>query len=690
MRFLVSARARQRVHSLYLLGCVALVSFVVACGGGGSAGSSGGSPATLAMGSVQFTITEPYTPIPSTSRSPQFSVPSTTQSLSIVLMQVNGSPPPSPASETTNLGSSAPGCTTTATTLTCQVTAQAPAGNDKFSVVTYSQPNESGNLLGAGALIVNVVAGQTAQAPATLTGTVTNIAVTVVGSVPEGMATTLPVQVVAKDSKGYTIIGTYANPITLADSDTSGSTTLSATSLSAAAGINLAYNGAQMSTPVSISASANGVPSTSITNASFLPLTTAPAVNAASLTYTESDTYTTETIGSPGPTPTPSISTYTYTTTFSTGATYNGTSGLVKAETVYPQPTGSPEIDDAYYQWAPGPAAGSWAFGFVGENYTAQQYTSTDVCSAPYSEQWVVPLPQSWDYFATTDGSCTFTDTSTSANPYVHAGTFFADGSGSSTYTFPVSTPYPTGSVLAFVQNSDGTLLITNNDASNGSSIVAVGTPAPGAATIPLEVQTFPGALPSPGTSGTPAPVATSEPNWYSTAGLPNGVVPSPLQSGVYTTVGSTSLPAQCPISASILGTSPTVSELDYLYTLLDPSGMYKTHTDRLFFVNGLGDVCDLYTDSEYDNWNEQEAGFPGVTYQPTTLSVTSGADYITTTSLTASMIATKSFAEALPAASQMLVLGSAAERERMQIQARSRAERLEAQRLLVLHHRFH
>lgn len=642
------------------------------------------------MGSVQFTITEPYTPVPSTNRSPKFSVPSTTQSLSIVLAQVNGSPPPSPSSESANLGSSSPGCTTTSTTLTCQVTAQAPAGTDKFSVVTYSQPSEAGNLLGAGALVVNVVAGQTAQAPATLTGTVTSIAVTVVGSVPEGMATTLPVQVVAKDSKGYTIIGTYANPITLADSDTSGSTTLSATSLSAAAGINLAYNGAQMSTPVSISASANGVPSTSITNASFLPLTTAPAVNAASLTYTESQTYTTETIGSPGPTPTPSISTYTYTTTFSTGATYNGTSGLVKAETVYPEPTGSPEIDDSYYQWAPGPAAGSWAFGFVDDNYTGQQDTSTDICSAPYSEQWVVPLPQSWDYFASTTGPCTLTDTNTFVYPSTYVGTLYADGSYSSSFTFPVSTPYPTGGETTFVQNSDGTLLITNNNASSGSSIIAVGTPAPGAATIPLEVQTFPGALPSPGTSGTPAPVATSEPNWYSTAGLPNGVVPSPLQSGVYTTVGSTTLPAQCPISASILGTSPTVSEVDYLYTDLDPSGVYVTETNRLFFVNGIGDVCDLYTDSDYDNWSAQDEGFPGAPYQPTTLSVTSGVDYITTTSLTASMIATKSFAEALPAASQMLVLGSTAEREQMQRQARYRSERLEAQRLLELHHRFY
>ncbi len=644
------------------------------------------------MGSVQFTITEPYTPVASTGRSPQFSVSSGTQSISIVLTQVNGSPPPSPASANANLGPSSPGCTTTSTTLTCQVTAQAPAGNDSFSVLTYAQPNDSGSVIGEGALAVAVVAGQTAQAPATLTGTIASIAVTVVGSVPEGVATALPVQVVAKDSDGNTIIGTYSNPITLVDSDTSGATSLSVKSLSAAGGVTLAYTGAQMSAPVSIAASASGVSSTAITDASFSPLSTVPTIDKASTTETTSSVYTTETIGSPGPTPTPRTSSSSFTTTYSTGATFNGISGLVKMESAFPQPTASPAILDSYLLVDQGSTAGSWAYDFVGSTYSQPQMpmSSSYICSPPYSVQWIVPLPQSWNYYAAA-GPCAVTETSSDPSfTYSDVGTYNADGSYSVTTTIPPSTNYYlTGAVNTYLVRSDGTALVTNNDATNGSYIIAVGTPAPGAATIPLEVQTFTGAIPTPGASATPAPVATTEPNWYSTAGLPNGVVPSPLQSGTYSTVGATSLPTQCAVPTSILGASPTITEVDYTETSFDPTFDYTKETVRSFLVDGLGDVCDLYNDAVYTNW---DADFPPSVsaYNPTTYSVSTTATYVTVTSLTAAMMATKSFANALPAASQMLVLGSAAEREQMQIQARSRAERLEAQRLLALHHRFH
>jgi len=699
----VFERSNYRLHRYFLFGSLALVSLVVACGGGSSGGSSGGStsgggpPTTLSTGTVQFTVTEPYTPAPpvaSSSRTPQFAVPPSTQSVSVILTQVNGSPPPSPSVLNENLGSSLPGCTTSSSTLTCQFSATAPSGSDSFSVLTYSQPNEAGSALGGGSLDVDVTTGQTVQAPATLSGTIASISVAVVGSVPEGVPTALPIDVIAKDSSGNTIIGTYSNPITLADSDTTGATSLSAKSLTTAGAVTLAYNGSQMSAPVSISASASGVPAASITAASFLPQGAVPTLNGAKISETSSSTATTVTIGSPGPTPTPIIRTLNYTTTYSTGATYNGIAGLVKVESTYPRPGASPSVYDAYYQWAPGTSASSWVYGFVGSAYNQASVgqSSTWTCNAPYGPAWIVPMPQTWNFYSGT-GPCTSTNSAVAPSfPFEDSEIQNADGSYSDTTTYPVSTSYPTGEVDTSVVRSDGTALITTNDASFGSYIVAVGTPAPAATSIPLEVQTFPGALPSPGASSTPAPVSTSEPNWYATAGLPNGTVPNPLQSVIYTTKGTTSLPAQCLVPASILGSSPTVTEVDDASTSFDPAfASYYTSVQRSFFVNGLGDVCDLTTSTTFANNDAQMAGLTGGTgaaYQNTTESVFTAADYITTTSLTASMVATKSFADALPAASQMLVLGAPIERERARVQARMLEMKLGLQHRLRLQHR--
>ncbi len=694
-----------KAHGFFLFGSFALLSLVVACGGGISGGpsggisSGGGPPATLPTGTVQFTVTEPYTPGPpiaSSGRTPQFAVPPSTQSVSLILTQVNGSPPPSPSVFNANLGSSVPGCTTSSTTLTCQFSAQEPAGSDSFSVLTYQQQNQAGGTLGGGSMDVDVTAGQTVQAPATLTGTIASISVAVAGSVPEGVATSLPLDVVAKDSSGNTIIGTYSNPIALVDSDTSGATSLSVKSLTTAGAVTLAYNGSPMSAPVSITASASGVPATAVTPASFLPLSSVPAIGGATSTETTNSSMVTVAIGSPGPTATPSVYTSTFTNTYTTGATYNGISGLVKVETTYPQPSASPSIWDAYYQWAPGASAGSWAYGYVGGTYdvSGDQFSST-TCNAPYGSQWIVPFPQTWNYYAG-DGSCSYAYKAIAPDPFVYSASESqnADGSYSYTITYAPGTLFPTGETDTDLVHSDGTALITDNNAA-GSYIVAVGTPAPGASSIPLEVQSFPAALPSPGASATPAPVATSEPNWYSQAGLPNGSVPSPLQTLVYTTKGTTTLPAQCQVSASILGSSPTVTEIDSVSTSFDPTFYYTTTADRSFLVDGLGDVCDLTTTTTFDNFDAQSAGLTGYggigvagVYQNTTESTNTSASYITTTSLTAAMKATRSFAAALPTASQMLLLGSIPQRDEALIRAQIRERQLVLQRRLFLQRR--
>ena len=664
------------LHRFSLFASLALTSLVVACGGGsgGSSGGnpSGGPPATLSTGTVQFTVTEPY-PLPvvaTGNRSPQFSVPPSTQSISVLLNQVSGSPPPNPATLNDNLGANAPGCTVGASTLTCQFTESVPAGTDSFSVLTYSQPNENGNLLGGGSLDVDVIGGQTVQAPATLTGTVASIAVSVVGSVPEGVATALPVDVVAKDGNGNTIIGNYSNPISLADSDTSGATVLSVKSLSTSGAVTLTYNGSAMNAPASISASAMGVPSSAIAAGSFLPQSSAPTVNGATLSFAANSSYTSVSVGSPGPTPTPMLSNWTSTTTYTTGASFSGLSGLVKVESAIPIPSASPSITDSYYEWVPGASAGSWAENFIG--FTAEGNQET--CVAPYSARWIVPLPSSWN--DSTGGPCT-----ESIN--FGSGSFVlvqnADGSYSSTETLPSS-----GETNTILVRPDGTALMTSNDPSYESFIVAIGTPAPGASSIPLEVQNFSGAIPSPGVFSTPAPVATSEPNWYATVGVPNGVVPSPLSSGSFTSKGVTALPTQCAVPATILGASPTVTEVDYISNVLDPTGDYNMNTERSFIVNGIGDVCDITVTNYYSNLNVYGAAY-NAAYEDTTDGISTSVDYLTTSTLKASMAATRSFAAALPSASQMLVVNANAVFQRARLQAEIRGIQLRLRHQLEL-----
>src|SRR6185437_15397313 len=124
------------------------------------------------------------------------------------------------------------GCTSSSGTITCTVSVSTSAGADVFSATTYDQPNGKGNVLGLGNVTVNAAANTTTIAPTTLAAaSIGSVAVSVPMNVPEGVAATLPVVVVAKDTNGNTIIGSYASAITLSLTDASKATTLSATSL---------------------------------------------------------------------------------------------------------------------------------------------------------------------------------------------------------------------------------------------------------------------------------------------------------------------------------------------------------------------------------------------------------------------------------------------------------------------------
>lgn len=78
---------------------------------------------------------------------------------------------------------------------------------------------------------------------------------------PRGARASIPVHVVVADARGYAILGRYPVPIVVSDSDRSGATRLSATSIasaSAAGRLRLRYSGAHLRTPAIITLKAQG------------------------------------------------------------------------------------------------------------------------------------------------------------------------------------------------------------------------------------------------------------------------------------------------------------------------------------------------------------------------------------------------------------------------------------------------
>jgi hypothetical protein len=148
-----------------------------------------------------------------------------------------------------------------------------PGGNRSFTVRTFDQPAGAGTLLSTGSVNQKIVAGLNII-PITLSGVVASIAVSVQNpSSTVGTKATDAVTVMAQDADGNTIVGpgNYSVPITLTNSDASGVTTLSTTTVPGpGTRIFLNYTGANFSN-ATIGATASGVPSTSVTPGRFTP-----------------------------------------------------------------------------------------------------------------------------------------------------------------------------------------------------------------------------------------------------------------------------------------------------------------------------------------------------------------------------------------------------------------------------------
>ncbi len=609
------------------LGSLAVVA--AACSSGGSVGSVPAIPTAdpaKAVSQIHFTITiPPAASIVTNARPgaprPMFTAAPNTVSASFAVTAVNGKAY-SGAPTVVNFNSG--NCTGTST-LTCIATITVPAGDDVVLVKTFALQNASGSTSGEANLQVSAAGGQTVNEPATLGGTIAKIGVVAFGE--EGVAGTYPVIVTAYDSTGAAIIGAYNAPITLANSDTSGSTTLSATTVpdsATGANVTLKYNGAQMP-PVTISATATGIAASNIMNATF-PDATYPTVNNGQSDIEVDRTFSESYDGEPSPQPNAG-SGYIQNTTLTaqtltvplvpvSGGGSATANNLVEQTSVGLRGSLGMLTWDTplYYAWTPNGT--SLSYGYVGyvsgsgssglstrTNIIAQASTESLLCSPPYNRLVVLPIPTvSWDGFAGS-GDCTYRyDDGNSSNDSNESMILRADGSYSDTGSNSGNT-----SKYDWELKPDGSAVITNNDPA-GSEILTIPVPSPGADTATASLQTFPGAIPAPGTTSTPAPVLETAPNIWKLAGIPTG---TPLISDKFTPHSQpVGLPAGCQVNSSLVGLNASFVQVDENMTVIDPAydyrNVYTTIAWQHYYLNGVGEVCSVenyhtfYLDSGY------------------------------------------------------------------------------------------
>jgi hypothetical protein len=186
---------------------------------GGS--SNAGSPANLAP--TSFSIVVPAPGANAAGRRPAY-ISSASQSIVVTLTLVAGNAPA--AGITTTVTSALTNCSAG-----CTVPGpNAPPDNDTFVLTIYDGPNGTGHALSTATTVVSVNTGKANTASVTLLGIPKTFTVTGLPSptsAPPAFAAGTPLSagaftVAALDGAGQTITGTYAGPVTVTTSDTSG------------------------------------------------------------------------------------------------------------------------------------------------------------------------------------------------------------------------------------------------------------------------------------------------------------------------------------------------------------------------------------------------------------------------------------------------------------------------------------
>lgn len=251
-----------------LLACFVLA--LAACNGNASIPVSGAAtPEDAAVmrrasGAATFTIAIPREPVKAKYLSPK------TKSLTIA---ANGK-----KLGTFDVTPTSKGCSFLNGSTQCRFSLLVPVGSVTFGVATYSGLAGGGSVLSEGSVTQKVTSGTQAVIALTLSGVVASIDVQLGNPrLTAGTAASTQVFVTARDAAGAVIVGpgNFSQPIVLTDSDKTGITRLSTSSVKGPGTIvTLAYDGKSLTSAI-IGAGAKGVPTGESTAATFVP---SPAV----------------------------------------------------------------------------------------------------------------------------------------------------------------------------------------------------------------------------------------------------------------------------------------------------------------------------------------------------------------------------------------------------------------------------
>jgi hypothetical protein len=303
------------------LAIVALCA-LTACGGGSAApGSQPGSG--LARGRLIIAI-----PAKSVSerRGGRLFVSPAAESVSIT---VTGIAQPLVA----DVSATSPQCTTSGGTRTCSIVLQAPPGNDTFTAILYAGPNATGSVLGTGTVVEQVAPGVAFSISIGLNGEAVAITLSAARTqFTAGTPATTTLTVTAFDAGNDAIAGTYEYPITITNSDTTGTFTVNPSTVpNSATVVTLSYSGGTGAAAATISANSTNVPGASVA---------AQTVTVSGATGVPSPSPTTAPTPVPTPVPTPTQTPVpTPTPTLPPGATPKPTGTPSSRPTASPIPT---------------------------------------------------------------------------------------------------------------------------------------------------------------------------------------------------------------------------------------------------------------------------------------------------------------------------------------------------------------
>jgi len=161
--------------------------------------------------------------------------------------------------------------------LVCTLAVQAPPGADTFTVTTYDGTTAYAYIISTASITQTITAQSSNTINITTNGVVTILQLALDDPFPAtGASSTTAVRAQAADADGNLIIGPFDMPLVLTDSDASGATSLSATSLAAPGALSLSYTGAALSGGATIQVEAQSPSSASnggpfIASAGFFP-----------------------------------------------------------------------------------------------------------------------------------------------------------------------------------------------------------------------------------------------------------------------------------------------------------------------------------------------------------------------------------------------------------------------------------